>query len=256
MVKSEISGVTFSADPVSGNQDVIITEASWGMGAAIVDGRVSPDRFVTRKSSGALESSRIADKRFMVPAMLPEGSSSRLSEVPAYLRQAQTLDEKHLKEVSDLARKAENHFGSPQDIEWAISDGKLYMLQSRPVTTLSDPTEVPVSGRYILFKPLAENFTDPLLPVTQDLLGRFVPFLKLFHGRVYLNLDHIGTLIPAMPNTAMLSGMYFGTTPRSSATIPAPAAAEAIAPRYFSPQARLIALFSSESSGPGLKPGK
>jgi len=78
MVLSDVSGVTFTADPVSGSDSVIITESSWGMGAAIVDGRVSPDQYVFDKKTNRLTSIRISDKKFMVPAVLDPDQGSRL----------------------------------------------------------------------------------------------------------------------------------------------------------------------------------
>ena len=82
MIESDISGITFTANPVSGNQNEIVTEACWGMGAAIVDGRVSPEQYVFDAQRRDWVSKKIADKKFMVPPTL-EAESSRLSPVPA-----------------------------------------------------------------------------------------------------------------------------------------------------------------------------
>ena len=93
MIASEISGVTFTADPVSGLRDKIVTESSWGMGAAIVDGRVTPDHYVVERSdlscgntSCKILERRIADKRFMVPANLAVGSETSLQTVSHEMR--------------------------------------------------------------------------------------------------------------------------------------------------------------------------
>lgn len=197
MVRSDVSGVTFTVDPVSGSDSVIITEASWGMGAAIVDGRVSPDQYVVDKASNRLTSLKISDKKFMVPPVLESEQQSRLIVVPSEKRRTECLTDEQAEAVAAMAARAEVHFGRPQDIEWAIQDDELYMLQSRPVTIAGTPTsgDVP-AGRYILFKPLVENFTDPLMPLTQDVFDDFLPMMEVIHGRVYVNFDLIRGLIP------------------------------------------------------------
>jgi len=72
MILSEVSGVTFTANPVTGSRNEIVTESSWGMGAAIVDGRVTPDHYVMEREGFKLREKRIAEKRFMVPARLDD----------------------------------------------------------------------------------------------------------------------------------------------------------------------------------------
>lgn len=195
MIRSDVSGITFTADPVSGSQSVIITESSWGMGAAIVDGRVSPDQYLVDKATHRLTSIRVSDKRFMVPAELTDGQHSRLVDVPLDLRRAETLNDDQVARIADLAHRAEKHFGGPQDIEWALHDDRLFFLQSRPITMMGEPEDEP-EGRYILFKPVAENFTEPLMPLTLDVLRQLVPMAQPHYGRIYLKFEHVRALIP------------------------------------------------------------
>ncbi len=196
MIRSEVSGVTFTADPVSGSPGVIITEASWGMGAAIVDGRVTPDQYICDKLTGYLTSIRIADKKFMVPALPADGQTSRLVRVPDHLRRVEVLRDDQVALIADWAKRSEQHFGCPQDLEWAIEDGHCYFLQSRPVTVLGQVTDTRPAGKYVLFKPLTENFTEPLLPLTQDILGRTFRILTFIHGRVYFKLSLFRSILP------------------------------------------------------------
>ena len=86
MIASEVSGVAFTANPVTGSKDELIIESSWGMGAAIVDGRVTPDRYVVERDGLRLRERRISDKRFMVASHLEMGRDARLSEVPHAMR--------------------------------------------------------------------------------------------------------------------------------------------------------------------------
>ncbi len=212
MVKSDVSGVTFTADPVSGSDTVIITEASWGMGAAIVDGRVSPDQFLVDKPSGRLTSIKISDKKFMVPPAIESGSA-RLMEVPAHQRRAESLNDAQVEEIAALGVKAEAHFGRPQDLEWAIQDNYLYLLQSRPITVLGEQEEAVPQGRYILFKPIVENFTDPLKPLTENILANLVPMMTIIYGRVYMNFDHVRALIPLKMSDADIARLAYLSAP-------------------------------------------
>lgn len=196
MVRSDVSGITFTADPVSGSDAVIITESSWGMGAAIVDGRVSPDQYVVDKSSQRLTSIKISNKKFMVPASITPDQTSRLLEVPAELRNKESLQDHHIEQIAALALQSEEHFGCPQDIEWAIHGEDLFFLQSRPITVMGEQLPDVPAGRYVLFKSMAENFTDPLTPLTLDLLKDLVPMMTMIHGRAYVPLNFIRPLLP------------------------------------------------------------
>lgn len=212
MIRSEIAGITFTANPVSGAKEEIITEASWGMGAAIVDGRVTPDRYILERESFKLREHRIAEKRFMVYANLQAGAIYRLEEVPHEMRRQETLTLDFLNTVVTWAIKAEEHFGSPQDVEWAIADGRFYMLQSRPITAMgsADATEE-VAGQYILFKPAVENLTEPLTPLTADVLAMFFsPLIHFIHGWGYLNLKYVHPIFPFKVSDEELVNLLYG----------------------------------------------
>lgn len=218
MIRSEISGVTFTANPVSGSRDEIVTEASWGMGAAIVDGRVTPDHYIVERDGFKLREKRIADKRFMVPSRLEEGSATRLQEVPHGMRQKETLSPDLIQKITQLAVEAEEHFGNPQDIEWAIADGQVYMLQSRPITMMGrEDIERDIKGQYVLFKPLVENFTDPVTPLTGDFhqLCFAPPLFRTIKGWLYVNVRAFKALLPVKISDEDLAALLynFGTKP-------------------------------------------
>lgn len=212
MIQSTISGVTFTANPVTGNRDEIVTESSWGMGAAIVDGRVTPDHYVVERESLKIREKRIAEKKFMVPARLEEGGS-RLLEVPHDMRRKETLSPDMIRTVSQWAIKAEEHFGSAQDIEWAIADGQFYMLQSRPITVMGhEDVTKGVEGKYVIFKPLIENFTDPLTPLTGDLMSLLFspPVMQLIRGWAYLSLKHVKAILPFKASDEAFASLIYG----------------------------------------------
>ena len=213
MVESEISGVTFSANPVTGSRDEVITESSWGMGAAIVDGRVTPDRYIMDRPTLKVREKRIAHKKVMVPPRVEKGARSRLVDVPHWLCRSETLSEDAAGTVAAWAIKAEEHFGNPQDIEWAFADGQFYMLQSRPITVMGhEDFTAGVEDPHILFKPVAENFTDPLSPLTADLVSIMFPkpAMCIIGGRIYMSLKHVRALLPYKATDEDLVRLIYG----------------------------------------------
>jgi len=194
MIPSEISGITFTANPLTGALNEIVSDATWGMGAAIVDGRVTPDHYVVERESRDITTHRIANKTQMVSTTRVE-DGERMLEVPHHLQQISCLSEEQIHEVSEWGLKSEAHFGNPQDLEWAFHDDTYFMLQSRPITTLSDDEEPEPSAKLVLFKAIAENFTDPLSPLTMDVLSKTNP-LHFYKGRGYMGLDEIKALLP------------------------------------------------------------
>ena len=212
MVPSDVSGVAFTANPLTGSRSEIVIESSWGMGAAIVDGRVTPDRYVLARDGLAIREQRTAEKRFMVLSRVEAGAGHRLVEVPHDRRRVQTLAAADVRTVAEWSLKCEKHFGAPQDVEWAFADGRFHLLQSRPITTLGRDERVP-EGAYLLFKPLAENFTDPLTPLTIDLLLLPLPLgYRAIRGRMYMNLDYVRPLIPLrMSDEDLAAALYLGS---------------------------------------------
>ncbi len=138
MVESEVSGVLFTSDPVSHNPDQMMLNASWGLGEAVVSGKVTPDIYIYSKKH-----KRIADKKLGGKDILICYSAIGIEERKTPLEQKSRfcLNDKQAFEVFAMGQNVEQHYRSPQDIEWAISDGKLYLLQSRPITTLNKANE-------------------------------------------------------------------------------------------------------------------
>lgn len=133
LVASDVSAVVFSANPITGNRDEVMINASWGLGESIVGGTVTPDTFVVRKSDLAVTSLGIADKERMTVSV-PGGT--REVSVPRFLRQEACLAEEQIIEIAQLALSLEATMGYPVDIECAYAGGVLYLLQCRPITTL------------------------------------------------------------------------------------------------------------------------
>ena len=137
MVKSEISGVMFTSDPVSGTERVII-EASWGLGESIVSGLVTPDSYLLTKPALEVEdfTVNVKEKGYY----LIDGKD-QLIDLPKEKAEARCADDSILKMIGEQGLALEKHFGCPQDVEWGVEDGQVYILQSRNITTLPDTCE-------------------------------------------------------------------------------------------------------------------
>jgi phosphoenolpyruvate synthase/pyruvate phosphate dikinase len=132
MVDAEVSGVMFTCNPVSGDPSTVAVNASWGLGLAVVGGEVTPDEYRVSKVTGEVLHRTIGPKDF---EYRPGADGPERRDVPAERRGAACLDDDRLAALVELGRRVEKHFGSHQDIEWAIDPaGELYVLQSRPVT--------------------------------------------------------------------------------------------------------------------------
>jgi len=133
LVASDVSAVVFSANPVTGNRDEVMINASWGLGESIVGGTVTPDTFVVRKSDLSVINRVIADKQHMTVSA-PGGT--REVDVPRFLRNAASLTDEQVVEMAKLTLTLEVTMEHPVDVEGAYASGELYLLQCRPITTL------------------------------------------------------------------------------------------------------------------------
>ena len=132
MVFPRASGVLFTADPLTSNRKLASIDASFGLGEALVGGLVDPDNFRVR--DGAIVARSIRDKAVLVDALPGGGTAQRAMD--AALRSQAALSDAEVLELVQLGRRIEAHFGSPQDIEWCLTDDGFHVVQSRPITTL------------------------------------------------------------------------------------------------------------------------
>ncbi|MFB6121991.1 MAG: pyruvate, water dikinase [Haloferacaceae archaeon] len=144
MVDAEKSGVMFTSHPSTGEPRIIV-EAAWGLGEAVVSGAVSPDNYVVDRESGDVEEVTVAEKKVMHVKDAETGETVE-RDVGEDLRDAQVLTEAELDRLVELGRRVEDHYGTPQDVEWAIADGEVYMLQSRPITTIDEEATDDANG--------------------------------------------------------------------------------------------------------------
>jgi pyruvate, water dikinase len=140
MIDATASGVVYSRDPVRPDEEVAIVTAVLGLGQPLVDGTATPDTFVVSRRDGTILRSSIAEKPGRL--VLDEASGTVLEEVPPAQRHAPALGPEVLSELVEYASRLEAHGGGPQDVEWALDrSGRLFLLQTRPLTVRSAATE-------------------------------------------------------------------------------------------------------------------
>jgi pyruvate,water dikinase len=137
MVDSEKAGVVFTSNPMTGDSSQLIIEGGWGLGEGVVSGTVTPDHYVMDKENLSLLEKEIGKKEMMFTKDKKTGKTVTV-KLKGKKKTAQVLSESEMKEVTKISMEIEKHYGSPQDIEWAIVKDKVYMTQARPITTISD----------------------------------------------------------------------------------------------------------------------
>jgi pyruvate,water dikinase len=145
MVDAETSGVAFSVDPTTGD-DTIVIEAAFGLGEVVVGGDVDPDRYIVDAETLVITSVDVGTKRIAVRRAANGDERRTVLEASEATRRVLTDDE--IVEIATVVRAVARHFGRPQDLEWARRDGRTFLVQSRPITSLAGgaPAGVPVEA--------------------------------------------------------------------------------------------------------------
>jgi phosphoenolpyruvate synthase/pyruvate phosphate dikinase len=137
MIASEVSGIAFSVHPVTEDRNQLIIEAGYGLGEAIVSGQVTPDSYVVEKEPRKIIDINVASQTRAL--YRKEGGGNEWQDIAEPKASAQVLSEAQIFELSEIVIGIENHYGFPCDIEWAFENGEFFIVQSRPITTLSAP---------------------------------------------------------------------------------------------------------------------
>lgn len=132
MVVPEVSGIMFTADPISGHRGILSIDASYGLGEALVSGLVSADLYQVH--AGMIISKKIAKKKLAIFS-LPEGGTLT-RDLPEDMQSRQALEDSQIEQLASLGVKIKDHYGTDQDIEWCYAGGLIYIVQSRPITSL------------------------------------------------------------------------------------------------------------------------
>jgi pyruvate,water dikinase len=145
MVEPRCAGVMFTCSPTTGDRSVISVEACWGLGSALVSGDVTPDCFVVSKVTGEILR-RTVTAKLRRHQRDPGGRGVTAADVPAPLREQACLGDAEVVALARVGRRVEEHYGAPQDIEWAITEGEgIVLLQSRPETVWARRRAGPVA---------------------------------------------------------------------------------------------------------------
>ncbi|MDD3679003.1 MAG: phosphoenolpyruvate synthase, partial [Patescibacteria group bacterium] len=144
MVNSDTAGVMFTIDPTNNDLDHVSIEAAYGLGEVVVLGAVNPDRYLINKKTREISKKEIAKQTWMLTRESGSSDTGNLDDlekegvdVSPEKQKVQKISDKEIFKLFDLAMAIEKHYGKPQDTEWAIEKGRVYMVQSRPVTTLN-----------------------------------------------------------------------------------------------------------------------
>lgn len=220
MIPAEVSGVAFGINPVTGNRKEKVISSVFGLGEGIVSGELDADNYIV---SGGSIAETLALKKFKI--VQDESGGTKKVELNSELSQKSSLEKKYIVEIVETLENLHKKNGKYQDIEFAVSDGKLYILQTRPITTLDklpDP-----QGKYIVWdnsniiesypgltSPLTYSFIVKmydgayrqllqLLGVSQDTIDenamQFSNMLGLIRGRVYYNLYSWYKILSLLP---------------------------------------------------------
>lgn len=139
MIQSDISGVAFSVNPVNRLKNQIVIEAIWGLGDYIVQGVVTPDHYIVDKTDFTIHSKEVVSQKIMETYRYPNGVKK--TNVKKSLIDQSKLTDNQIIKIAKIVNQVHQHYFFPQDIEWAMSNNRFYIVQSRPITTLATNTQ-------------------------------------------------------------------------------------------------------------------
>ncbi|MDK2794850.1 MAG: pyruvate, water dikinase, partial [Archaeoglobaceae archaeon] len=199
MVNSEKSGVMFTSHPITGEKKCII-EAVFGLGEAIVGGLVTPDTYVYDRIGRKLLEVNVAEKKFMI---VRKNGNERVEL--GEKGKERVLSDEEIVRLVDLGEVIEEHYGKPQDIEWAIEGGEIYIVQSRPITTIRGTKEEkiePEEAGKILLKGLGAS---PGIAVGEvKIVGSEKDISKVKEGDVLVAVMTTPDMVPAMKKASAI----------------------------------------------------
>lgn len=234
MVDADVSGVAFGMDPVSGDRCAVVVSAVYGVGEGLVSGRLEADTFTVRRIEAPhqIEVERsVVTKSKQLVLDHRSGSGTQEIAVPPEQSNRASLDHSQLLKIDALTRRLGKHFGKPQDIEWALCADRVFLLQSRPVTTLGtipDRTDVkriwdnaniiesyggvttPLTFSFVqdIYTEVYQHFCR-IMGVEEELIGRnreIFSMLGLIKGRIYYNLLNWYKVLSLLPGYAINAG--------------------------------------------------
>ncbi|HEX3048387.1 MAG TPA: PEP/pyruvate-binding domain-containing protein [Bacillota bacterium] len=184
LVNAKVAGVLFSANPLTWKRRQAVINANPGLGEAVVSGAVIPDYFVVNSVTGEIVERRLGDKKLIIQP-LSGGGTERLELTAPENKPCLTDDQ--IKGLIDLGVKVESHYGTPQDIEWAIDDsGQVWLTQTRPITTLYPlPYDAPISDdnlRIYYSLNVSQGMEQPFTPMGKAIFRLLLSSITTYIG--------------------------------------------------------------------------
>lgn len=208
MIDSKVSGVIFTANPISGIRSEILVNSSYGLGEAIVSGRVNPDQYTIEHRSGRLIREEISKKEILCKYAK---KGIEYVEVDPVLQEKASLESNYIEAIVKEAKKIQDYFGTPQDMEFAIDEqGEFYIVQSRDITTLFPIEAFDQDGKlraYLAASSVLLGMKEAFTPLGADLYGGMFPsvinvmlnrkkpisddFVKYAGGRIFIDITYL-----------------------------------------------------------------
>jgi pyruvate,water dikinase len=188
MVFPQAAGILFTADPVTSNRKVLSIDASFGLGEAMVSGLVNADLY--KVCNGKVIDKKISTKKLAICALKDGGTKEQ--EIEPEMQTRQALTDEQILQLERIGRKIEEHFGSPQDIEWCLVDDTFYIVQSRPITTLYPIPEVNDQENHV-YVSVGHNqmMTDAMKPLGLSFFLLMTPArMCKAGGRLFVDITH------------------------------------------------------------------
>ncbi len=200
MIMAETSGILFTADPLTGHRHTLTIDASFGLGVALVSGMVFPDAYRVDKRTSAILDRQIADK--LIGIFPKKDGGTRQVTLNEAQRKQTVLTDTQILTLADMGCQIESHYGTPQDIEWAISEGQIYLLQARPITSLYpiDGLQSPDDSLHIFLNlghqqsmldamaPLSLSTIQVLMPIGHEESRFDNTYIRTSGGRMFADL--------------------------------------------------------------------
>ncbi|GIP23161.1 phosphoenolpyruvate synthase [Paenibacillus sp. J22TS3] len=187
MIFPQVSGILFTADPITSNRKLLSIDASFGLGEALVSGLVSADSYKVQE--GEIVDKRIATKKIAIYGRKEGGTETQ--QIDPDRQKTQSLTDAQIIQLARIGRQIEAHFGQPQDIEWCLADDTFYIVQSRPITTLYPIPETNDQNNHVYVSVGHQQMmTDPIKPLgisVWSLTGNRSMF-KAGGGRLFVDI--------------------------------------------------------------------
>ncbi|HSG45630.1 MAG TPA: phosphoenolpyruvate synthase [Anaerolineales bacterium] len=215
MVMSEKSGTLFTADPLTGHRHTLTIDASFGLGEALVNGLVTPDSYRVDKRTRVILDRQIADKQI---GIFPEKDGGTRQETLSAAQRKQTvLSDEQILALTDLGFRIEAHYGTPLDIEWAITGDDVHLLQARPITSLFpiDGLKSPDDSLHIYFSMgHQQNMIDAMAPLSISNMQNVIPLGRKEKGGSTVLVENAGRIFldatPVLRHPILHRGMLVG----------------------------------------------